>query len=99
MLPLGAIFLLEGCIALDQFVLCCLMGIGVGIPILRLVEFIPMLPQLSIKAEKLERIFDMQELEEGNIDDMPDHFDVECKDISFSYGGNEVLHQYSCWAQ
>ena len=58
MLPLGAIFLLDGSIALNQFVLCCLMGVGVGFPMLRLVEFIPMLPQLSIKAEKLERIAD-----------------------------------------
>lgn len=99
MLPLGAIFLLDGSIALNQFVLCCLMGVGVGFPMLRLVEFIPMLPQLSIKAEKLERIFDMQELEEGNIDDIPDHFDVECKDVSFSYGGNEVLHHISFCAK
>lgn len=99
MLPLGAIFLLDGGIALNQFVLCCLMGVGVGFPMLRLVEFIPMLPQLSIKAEKLERIFDMQELEEGNIDDIPDHFDVECKDVSFSYGGNEVLHHISFCAK
>ena len=58
MIPFGILlFILSGSLTLEDFILCCLLAMSLGPSLLRIVEFIPMLPQLGVKAQKLELIF------------------------------------------
>lgn len=99
MVPFGTLFYLDGSITLANFILCCLLAMSLGPSLLRIVEFIPMLPQLGVKAQKLEVIFDEIELREGNVTSVLQPLNVTGKDITFTYGGENVLHNVSFTAK
>jgi len=99
MIPFGTLFFLNGSLTLSDFILCCLLAMSIGPSLLRIVEFIPMLPQLGVKSQKLELMFDEIELQEGNSNSVPKPYHVTGKDIAFTYTEKNVLHNVSFTAK
>lgn len=99
MIPFGICFYLSGSLTLEDFILCCLLAMSLGPSLLRIVEFIPMLPQLGVKAQKLELIFKEIELHEGNVTSIPRSHNVTGENITFGYGEENVLHNVSFTAR
>ena len=57
-------------------------GHELGPSLLRIVEFIPMIPQLGVKAQKLELIFEEIELHEGSFTSIPKPHNVKGENIT-----------------
>ena len=94
MLPVGALLYLGGTLTLPALVLSLLLGMSIGIPALRLINFIPMFPQLSYKSQKIEGMFDIPGLPEGAKQPRAGHT-IVFENVSFAYKEAEVIKNIS----
>jgi ATP-binding cassette subfamily B protein len=94
MLPLGIWLYLNGTLELSSFVLSMLLGISIGIPAMRLINFIPLFPQLRYKAAKIEGMFAIPDMTEGT-KPAPDNFDVVFENVTFAYDNTDVIKNLS----
>jgi len=99
-LPLGTLFYTNGSLTLGTFVLSILLAMSLGVPLMRLVEFLPVFPQLKQKAQKIEELFAEQELTSGARSAVPESCSVSFRHVSFAYkDGVDVLHDISFTAR
>lgn len=89
MLPVGIHFYLNGTIELATLVFSLMIAMSIGVPLIKLVEFIPIIPNLSFKLNALENVFNMNQLKTGTM--KPEHYDVTFKDVTFAYEEVDVL--------
>ena len=94
MLPVGALLYLGGTLTLPALVLSLLLGMSIGIPALRLINFIPMFPQLSYKSQKIEGMFDIPGLPEGAKQPRAGH-NIVFENVSFAYKEAAVIKNVS----
>jgi ATP-binding cassette subfamily B protein len=90
MLPVGVWLYLAGTLTLSTFVLSLLLGLSVGIPAMRLINFIPLFPQLKYKAAKIEAILEIPDMIKGT-KPMPERHDVSFENVTFAYGDVDVI--------
>ena len=99
-LPFGTLFYTNGSLTLGTFVLSILLAMSLGVPLMRLVEFLPVFPQLKQKAQKIEELFAEQELASGARSAVPESCSVSFRHVSFAYkDGVDVLHDISFTAR
>lgn len=98
-LPFGTLFYTEGTLTVGTFVLCILLSMSMGPPLLRLVEFFPMFPMLRQRAEKIEQLFYEPELASGSIRAAPKGHTVTFDHVTFAYGDKDVLKDVSLVAK
>jgi len=91
-LPFGGLLVLKGAINLSQLVLVLCMSFAVGPAILRALSFAGKIPQLDYKIAELEKMMNGEAIKTGTHGFEGANFDVEFKDVKFSYKENEVLH-------
>lgn len=94
MLPVGIWLYLGGTLTLSTFVLSMLLGMSVGIPAMRLINFIPQFPQLKYKSAKIEGMFEIPDMPEGR-KPAPERHDVAFENVTFSYGDADVIKNLS----
>jgi ATP-binding cassette subfamily B protein len=94
MLPVGIWLYLGGTLTLTTFVLTLLLGMSVGIPATRIINFLPQFPQLKYKAAKIEGMFDIPDMPEGN-KAAPERHDVAFENVTFAYGDTDVIKNLS----
>jgi ATP-binding cassette subfamily B protein len=94
MLPLGIWLYLAGTLTLSTFVLSLMPGMSIGVPAMRLVNFIPQFPQLKYKSAKIESMFDIPDMTEGT-KPAPERHDVAFENVSFAYGDTGVIKNLS----
>ncbi|MDR1068487.1 MAG: ABC transporter ATP-binding protein/permease [Clostridiales Family XIII bacterium] len=94
MLPVGILLYLGGTLTLTTFVLSLLLGMSVGIPATRIINFLPQFPQLKYKAAKIESMFDIPDMPEGN-KAAPERHDVAFENVTFAYGDTDVIKNLS----
>jgi ATP-binding cassette subfamily B protein len=94
MVPLGARLYLAGTLPLSTLVLSLLLGMGMGVPAIRLVNFIPQFPQLRYKAAKIEGMFGIADMAEG-MKTPPTGNSVTFDKVTFGYGDTEVIKNLS----
>lgn len=99
LIPFGTLFYTGGTLGLSTFVLCILLAMSMGGPLLRIVDFIPTIPQLGLQAGKITEIFNEPELISGNIQTAPAKHDVSFEHVSFAYDEKEVIQDVSFTAQ
>ncbi|WP_210436480.1 ABC transporter ATP-binding protein [Paenibacillus senegalensis] len=68
-------------------------------PLIRLVEFLPIIPSLRQKAEKIEQLFAEPEMEDGTATAIPGSCTVEFDNVTFSYDDKEVIRNISFTAR
>jgi ATP-binding cassette subfamily B protein len=94
MLPLGIWLYLGGTLTLSSYVLSLLLGISVGVPAMRLINFIPQFPQLKYKASRIEGMFEIPDMRSGT-GDAPERHDVIFDNVTFAYGDADVIRNLS----
>ncbi|WP_372632324.1 ABC transporter ATP-binding protein [Cohnella sp.] len=99
LLPGGAWFYTNGTLSLGAFVMAILLAMSMGAPLIRLVEFLPILPTLRQKAQKIERLFEEPELAKGAIRSAPKDYTVEFRHVTFAYGDLDVIRDVSFTAK
>ena len=91
-LPFGGLLVLNGTINLSQLVLVLCMSFAVGPAILRALSFAGKIPQLDYKIAELEKLMKGDPIKAGSHSFEGKNYDVEFKDVKFSYNEAEVLH-------
>ncbi len=94
-LPLATYFFLQETISLADFTLIIMLCLSLSEPLLKLVNFMPTIPQLNYAIEKVESVFKYPDVESGDFSGQLPNSDVEFKNITFSYGEKEVIHDVS----
>ncbi len=91
-LPIGGILVLNGTIGLSQLILVLCMSFAVGPAILRALSFGGKIPQLNYKIAELEKLMNGEPIKQGSREFEGKNYDIEFKDVKFSYKEKEVLH-------
>ena len=91
-LPFGGLMVLSGKLALSQLVLVLCMSFAVGPAILRALSFGGKIPQLNYKIAELEKMMKGEAIKSGGKNFEGKNYDVEFKNVKFSYKEDEVLH-------
>jgi ATP-binding cassette subfamily B protein len=91
-LPIGGILVLNGTIGLSQLILVLCMSFAVGPAILRALSFGGKIPQLNYKIAELEKMMNGEPIKQGTREFEGKNYDIEFKDVKFSYKEKEVLH-------
>ncbi len=91
-LPFGGLMVLSGKLALSQLVLVLCMSFAVGPAILRALSFGGKIPQLNYKIAELEKMMKGDAIKAGSKNFEGKNYDVEFKNVKFSYKEDEVLH-------
>ncbi len=91
-LPIGALLVLNGTIDLSQLLLVLCMSFSIGSSILRALSFGGKIPQLDYKIAELEKMMNGEAIKQGTHDFEGKNYDIEFKDVKFSYKEDEVLH-------
>ncbi|HCX63284.1 ABC transporter ATP-binding protein [Sedimentibacter sp.] len=94
MLPVGIWLYLGGTLALSTFVLSLLLGMSIGIPAMRLINFIPQFPQLKYKSARIEGMFEIPDMPEGAMP-APKRHDVAFQNVTFAYDDTDVIKNLS----
>ena len=89
-LPFGGLLVLNGVIDLSQLILVLCMSFAVGPAILRALSFGGKIPQLNYKIAELEKLMNGESIKSGTKNFEGKNFDVEFKDVKFSYRKGEV---------
>ena len=89
-LPFGGLLVLNGTINLSQLVLVLCMSFAVGPAILRALSFAGKIPQLDYKIAELEKLMKGDPIKAGSNKFIGKNYDVEFKDVKFSYKKSAV---------
>lgn len=91
LLPVGGYMLAVGQISLSTFLMFMFIGIGLSRFMKQLIAFGSNMTQIFKGVDELRTVMDAKEIEDkGTVKQLND-YDVEFKDVSFSYGDNQVL--------
>ena len=90
-LPFGGLMVLSGKLALSQLVLVLCMSFAVGPAILRALSFGGKIPQLNYKIAELEKLMNGDAIKQGSHDFDGKNYDIEFKDVRFSYKKSAVV--------
>ena len=89
-LPVGALLVLNGTIDLSQLLLVLCMSFSIGSSILRALSFGGKIPQLDYKIAELEKMMNGKAIKQGTHDFEGKNYDIEFKDVKFSYKKGEA---------
>ena len=84
-----------GNIPIFVFILFSVLSLRIYAPIIDLLDLYGSIRQMDAALARVTDVMDTQPLLEPTIDIKLDHFDVEFKNVTFSYGKKEVLHELS----
>ena len=95
LLPAGGYLVLTGASTLPDYALVLCMSFSVGPPLIRAMNFMSVLPQLSYKIDQMEALFNIPPLKEGKTDFNGNDLQIRFENVRFSYEKDEVLHGIS----
>lgn len=95
LLPFGTWFYLNGSLSLPKLLLCLMLGSGYMILLLKFAEVGGLLSRISEGVRRMDRIFSEPEIPAPDTPKIPESYDIEFRNVSFSYGEEEVLHEAS----
>ena len=95
LLPVGGYLVLTGASTLPDYALVLCMSFSVGPPLVRAMNFMSVLPQLSYKIDQMESLFNIPPLKEGKTDFNGNDLQIRFENVRFSYEKDEVLHGVS----
>jgi len=99
LLPVGTLFYIEGTLTLSSLVFSLLLSMSIGLPLIKLVGFLPLIPQLQYKVEQLEKTFEGEELKIIDKGIAPENYDVNFKNVTFAYDKKDVINDVSFHAK
>jgi ABC-type multidrug transport system fused ATPase/permease subunit len=90
-LPCGLYMVYNGTLELSVLLFCIILALSISTPLLKLMNYFPVLHNVINKIEKLEQQFDQPEIKVGNSDNMVKSNDIEFNDVTFSYDNTQVI--------
>lgn len=100
LLPAGILFYSDGSLSLAAFIACVMLALSIGPMLIRVVFFIPLIPNLKQKFKPIKQLFSEQVLKEKNdLYLVPRQYDVEFDSVIFGYGKQSVLNNVSFCAK
>lgn len=100
LLPAGILFYSDGSLSLAAFIACVMLALSIGPMLIRVVFFIPLIPNLEQKFKPIKQLFSEQVLKEKNdLYLVPRQYDVEFDSVIFGYGKQSVLNNVSFCAK
>ena len=94
-LPVGVSFYQSGSIRLENLILIMLLNLSLSAPLVKLLSFMPIFPQVGYAIQKIEDTFNMEPLQTGTLETTPENFDIAFEDVGFAYDQVDVLNQLS----
>ena len=91
MLPVGAWMCMIGILSPSKLILALCLSFAVGVPLLKAMSFMSVIPQLAKKIESLEQMMDLKPLKQGANAFAAKNFDIDFKSVSFAYKDTNVL--------
>ncbi len=91
MLPVGAWMCMIGILSPSKLILALCLSFAVGLPLLKAMSFMGVIPQLAKKIESLEKMMDLKPLKQGGNAFVAKNFDIDFKSVSFAYKETKVL--------
>ena len=91
MLPVGAWMCMIGILSPSKLILALCLSFAVGVPLLKAMSFMGVIPQLAKKIESLEKMMDLKPLKQGDNAFAAKNFDIDFKSVSFAYKETKVL--------
>ncbi len=91
MLPVGAWMCMIGILSPSKLILALCLSFAVGVPLLKAMSFMGVIPQLAKKIESLEQMMDLKPLKQGGNAFAAKNFDIDFKFVSFAYKETKVL--------
>lgn len=92
-LPFGSYFVLKGYSNLAAFILILCLALSIGIPLLRTMSFISLVPQIRYKIISLENLLDNKNLKSGMKNFKGKDYSVEFSEVTFGYEATDVVHE------
>lgn len=90
-LPFGSWFVMQGYSTLPDLILVLCQSFSVGVPILKMLGFLPQFPQLNYKLEKLEQVLDAEPLRQTKDTFYGNDNTVIFQNVGFAYEEQSVL--------
>jgi len=92
-LPLGGILFYNGQIAINTFVICVLMSIGLIAPLINAMGHADDISKAQVIFKEIDRIVNMKQLDRPKVSKaLPKDSSISIKNVSFGYKNEEVLH-------
>ena len=91
MLPVGAWMCMIGILSPSKLILALCLSFAVGVPLLKAMSFMGVIPQLAKKIESLEKMMNLKPLKQGGNAFAAKNFDIDFKSVSFAYKETKVL--------
>ncbi len=98
-LPIGALFLMQGSLTMEAYILCLLLALSLGSPLLRLTEFGITFQMVTQKSRIIDDILAKDELVERDNSLRPASHDISFNQVSFAYEQKEVIRDVSFMAK
>lgn len=99
LVPFGLKFYLDGTLALSTYIFALMLAMSIGIPLVKMMEFIPLIPQLTFKINELESTFEGEELKSEDKGISPKDYTVVYDNITFGYDTKQVINNVSFKAE
>ncbi len=90
-LPLGIVFYLNGTLELSTWIMILLLDLSLATPLTKVINFIPMFPQVGYTLKTIESIFDVPDVQSGGRTEKPNNFDVTFDNVTFAYRKKTLL--------
>ena len=94
-LPFGALFYIQGTLHLSTYILCMLLSLGLGTPLVRLAQFGSLFVLVTQKSKLIEEIFDNEDLIESDKNMLPEIHNISFDNVTFAYDKKDVLKDIS----
>lgn len=95
MLPVGMYMVHKGTIELPVLLFCIMLALSISMPLLKIMNFFPLIYNVVTKLEILEKQFEQPEIKTGNKDFEVKSSDIEFCNVSFAYEDATVLDDIS----
>lgn len=92
-LPFGVWFFLTGKLHISVLILFLLLGVGYSTPLLRISMYSGIIGQIVAGVDRIDSVLGQSSLPGPDTPKSPENYDIEFRDVSFSYEENNVLNQ------
>ncbi len=98
-LPLGVVFYLDGSLELSTWIMILLLDLSLSTPLTKVINFIPMFPQVGHTLKTIESMFDVPDVQSGGRTENPESYDVAFSGVTFAYKEKDVVKNMSFTAK
>lgn len=86
-LPIGCIFYIRGTLSVNTFVMVVILSLGIMAPLITAMSYTDDLAKIGTIVKDIAGVLSLSEMERPAQEKKADRYDIELKEVSFTYGG------------